>query len=119
MALLGILTRKVRCPACSSVARHYRDQAREAEVREATVALIEDVSGPKSYLDDILEGLGISAWSKRSVRFFVCGSCGESFDMDTEMTWAETARQIGDRRASAGYGEMRAEREQSVADCDQ
>ncbi len=119
MGLLGKLTGKVRCPACSSVARHFRDPDREAEVREETAALIETVSGPSLPMDDILEGLGISAWCKRTLPAYICGSCGESFDLETERTWAENARQMGDERAAARYRELRVERELQAADLDQ
>ena len=119
MGLLGRLTGEVRCPACSSVARHSRDHEREAEVRAETDALIEAVSGPSLPMDAILEGLGISAWGKRSLRAFICGSCGESFDLATEMTWAKSAKHIGDERAATSYREMRAKCERSAADLDQ
>lgn len=107
MELPAILTGKVRCPACSCVARHSRDEELEAEIREAVMALIEDVSGPRLPADDILEALGISTWGKGNVRAFVCSSCGETFDSNTERAWARRSKQIGDGKASAGYRERR------------
>lgn len=110
MELPAMLTGKIRCPACSSAARHSHDEELETEIREAVIALIEHVSGPRLPADDILEGLGICAWGKGNVRAFVCSSCGETFDSSTERAWARRAKQIGDERACAGYHQRRAAR---------
>ena len=102
-----MLTGKVRCPACSAVARHTCDKELEAEIREAVFALIEDVSGPRLTVDDILEGIGISAWGKESVRAFACSRCGEIFDSGSERVWAQRTIEIGSDKACAEYRGMR------------
>ena len=103
MALLQRLRGMVRCPACASVARHARDREREAEIREATSALLEAVSGTSHLADAVLEGLGVSPWVKRIVRAFVCGSCGHEFDDEAEVPWYRRAKQVRDDQAVAEY----------------
>ena len=118
MGFFGHLTGKVRCPACSSFARHARDPEQEAELRESTSALIEAVSGPTLPADALMRGLGMSPFAIRDARVFVCRSCAESFDSDTERTWAENAQQSGDEEASAAYRAMCKERERERAELD-
>ncbi len=117
MGVLGRLIGKVRCPACASVARHLRDRNREAEIREVTATLLEEVSGPPRDGDALLKGLGGHAWGEQRTRAYVCSSCGERFDSDAEMIWAKRAKRIGDQEASAWYREIREDHEQYTS-CD-
>lgn len=114
MGLLGRLTGKVRCPACSSFARHPLDKEREAEIRDDNASdnsefgkLLRSAT-PESVHQE-MEAMGIPRPGKRTVRAFVCGSCRNAFDLDTEMIWAKTAKQIGNEKAAAAYRELQEE----------
>ena len=117
MGVLGRLIGKVRCPVCASVARHPRDRNREAEIREVTATLLEDVSGPPRDGDALLKGLGGHAWGEQRKRAYICSSCGVRFDSDAALIWDKRAKRLGDQEASARYREFRELLEQYTS-CD-
>jgi ribosomal protein L44E len=113
MGLLGRLTGKVRCPACTSFARHSLDREREAEIRDEN----RDECGFGRVMSQLggdtnrqLRAMGITpTGEKKTVRAFVCGSCGHRFDLETEMIWSRIAKQTGDPAAAAEYRKLEAD----------